>query len=412
MMIERAVLVSVWAVVGGGVLWLLHYFIWSRLGAALGLNAAWRRRLGIAFWALGGAIVTAGFLARIKLPQPFMDVAYLLSFTAWLWLGFAFLLFASALVLIEIPKQALRVGRSHPKAMLKIDAERRGALFRLLGIAAATSGVATGFYSFFRASRAPVINHLRVWLPRLPGAANGVKIAQISDLHIGRTIGKTEVRQVVSLIQSQRPDLIAITGDLVDGTVEMMVDAVAPLASLEAPLGVFFVTGNHEYYTGEPDHWLDHLRTLGITVLRNERVSVGTGARSFDVAGIDDYSASRFAPHHGPHGDKIAAGRDVNRAMVLLAHQPRQIDMAQQMDADLMLSGHTHGGQLWPFGYLVKLVQPYLSGLHRRGNTQIYVSTGAGYWGPPMRLGAAAEIAVLELKAGSGADSGAPTSSS
>jgi len=187
--------------------------------------------------------------------------------------------------------------------------------------------------------------------------------------------------------------MIVITGDLVDGTVEQLRAHVEPLRELRAPDGVFFVTGNHEYYSGA-DAWIAHLRALGIRVLRNERVDI-RGA--FDLAGVDDASAHRMLAGHRQDVTKALAGRDPSRAVVLLAHQPKALGDAVRCDVDLQLSGHVHGGQMVPFNWLARIDQPVIKGLHRVARSWIYVSTGTGYWGPPMRIGPGAELTDIEL---------------
>jgi predicted MPP superfamily phosphohydrolase len=183
-----------------------------------------------------------------------------------------------------------------------------------------------------------------------------------------------------------------ITGDLVDGSVEQLGALTAPLKELHAKDGVFFVTGNHEYYSGV-DEWLAYLGELGIRVLRNERVPVGP----IDLAGVDDWSARSFGHGHGADLSKALAGRDKERPVVLLAHQPQAIVEAEQHGVDLQLSGHTHGGQMFPWVYAVKLVTPYVAGLYQHKTSALYVSRGTGYWGPPVRVGAPAEITHLTL---------------
>jgi predicted MPP superfamily phosphohydrolase len=170
------------------------------------------------------------------------------------------------------------------------------------------------------------------------------------------------------------------------------------LFRLKARHGVHFVTGNHEYYSGAQP-WIEYLKARGIIVLHNERVSIGQDRHSFDLAGIPDHMARRFGAPHAPDLERALAGRDPERELLLLAHQPIQIDTAAGKGVGLQLSGHTHGGQIWPFGALVLLAQPYLSGLNRHGDgTQVYVSRGTGFWGPPMRIGAPAEISNLILR--------------
>ncbi len=195
-----------------------------------------------------------------------------------------------------------------------------------------------------------------------------------------------------------RRNVIAITGDLVDGSVERLREHVAPLANLRARHGVYFVTGNHEYYSGA-EAWCRELRRLGIVVLGNERVSIGTDEVSFNLAGIDDWSAAQFGNGHGADLGKALEGRDETRELVLLAHQPRAIHEADARGVGLQLSGHTHGGQIFPWNIFVRLQQPVVSGLARIGKAFLYVSNGTGYWGPPMRLGAPAEITKVVLLA-------------
>jgi predicted MPP superfamily phosphohydrolase len=194
--------------------------------------------------------------------------------------------------------------------------------------------------------------------------------------------------------------VIAIVGDLVDGSVEQLRSAIAPMANLRARCGTFFVTGNHEYYSSSGARaWMDEIERMGIRVLRNQRVPVGTAEAGFDIAGVPDHSADRF-PAEGP-GENVAQamlGRDPSRAVVLLAHQPVAIHEAARHGVDLQLSGHTHGGQIWPWGAMVRLQQPFVRGLDRVRDTQIYVSCGTGFWGPPMRLGAPAEITQIVLR--------------
>jgi predicted MPP superfamily phosphohydrolase len=202
---------------------------------------------------------------------------------------------------------------------------------------------------------------------------------------------------VVEEINKLAADLVVVVGDLVDGSVDELSAAVAPLGNAKSQHGTYFVTGNHEYYSGA-DEWIAYLRSLGVTVLRNDRVSIGRGADTFELAGTDDYRASGF-PGHGEDVDKALRDRDTSKPLVLLAHQPKTFREASKKGVDLQLSGHTHGGQIWPFGFLVKLEQGFLAGLDRIGDAQLYTSRGTGYWGPPMRLGAPAEITQVVLRA-------------
>jgi hypothetical protein len=234
-------------------------------------------------------------------------------------------------------------------------------------------------------------------LARLPKALDGLTIAQLSDVHIGPSLGSRFLKDVVRTVNELSPDLVAITGDLVDGSVEQLGGIVAELANLQSRHGTFFVTGNHEYYSGAQS-WCDELSSLGIRVLRNERVAIEQDGHGFDLAGIDDAQAARFGNGHGADLGRAILGRDPTRELVLLAHQPKAVVEAQEHGVGLQLSGHTHGGQLWPFNWLVKLQQPVVAGLEMIGKTWIYVSCGTGYWGPPMRLGAPAEVTQIVLR--------------
>jgi predicted MPP superfamily phosphohydrolase len=251
-----------------------------------------------------------------------------------------------------------------------------------------------------RAATGPVaVRRLAVTLPRLPRRLDGLTVVQLTDIHLGPTIGRAFIESIVARTNALVPDVIAITGDLIDGTVAELADAVAPLAELRARHGVYFVTGNHEYFSGATP-WIAELTRLGVRCLRNERVSIGDGDASFDLAGVDDHSGARSGEAgHGENLDKALANLDPAREVVLLAHQPRSVFAASRFGVGLQISGHTHGGQIWPFSYLVRLQQPFIAGLHQHRDTQIYVSRGTGYWGPPMRLGAPAEITQIVLRA-------------
>ena len=385
------------AVLGG-----MHYYLWARLVRDPALPEPWRRVATVAV-ALAAIAIPAGLVAARVAARP---VARIVPAAAFTWLGIAFLLFC-ALVAIDLARLAatgvafaadlLRGGADAPP-----DPARRAVLARAVAGTAALAAGSTGLVAFRSATGPAEIHEVPVRLARLPHALSGLTIAQITDLHVGPTIGERAVRRVIEQTNALRPDLVAITGDLVDGSVAELGGTIAELGRLRAPHGVFFVTGNHEYYSGV-DEWLAFLRRLGVRVLRNERVEVGGPGASLDLAGVDDWSAGRFGLGHGPDLPRALAGRDEDRALVLLAHQPRGVGEAVRAGVDLQLSGHTHGGQIFPFNLLVGAVYPYVRGLHehREGDRsgQIFVSCGTGYWGPPMRLGAPPEIAKIVLTA-------------
>ena len=239
-----------------------------------------------------------------------------------------------------------------------------------------------------------------VALPRLPRALDGFTIALMTDVHIGPLLDGRFLRQLAEQTNRAKPDLIAIAGDLVDGSVARIGPQVAELRRLNSRYGVAYVTGNHEYYTGA-NQWIHFLSELGLHVLLNERISVGDAhprGAQFDIAGLPDFRAAHFG-HIAADAQAATLGRDPERELVVLAHQPIQIRQISQIGAGLQLSGHTHGGQLNPFGAVTLVAQPYIAGLHRHqaSGTQVYVSRGTGFWGPPMRVLAPAEITLLRL---------------
>lgn len=269
----------------------------------------------------------------------------------------------------------------------------------LARVVAGTAGAATTAlvtHGAYAARRGHCIERVAVTLPQFPAALDGFTIAQLSDLHIGLSITRNFVENLVMRTNALGADLIVITGDLVDGSVADLHRDIAPLAHLRAPHGVFAVTGNHEFYSGV-EAWCAHYATLGIRVLRNAHVRIGADAASFDLLGVEDRSGYRY----GCRSDlaKAMAGRDPQRAAVLLAHQPRQARAAQRAGLPLVLAGHTHGGQLWPWHYMVRRTQGgFLRGRYQLGTTTVYVNRGAGYWGPPVRIGAPPEIALITLR--------------
>jgi len=382
------------ALVGG-----MHFYIWTRLVRDTDVGEPWRRLFTIGLVAAAVAVPVSFLVMRARAGA----LADGFVFAAMTWMGVAFLLLSS-LVIVDL----LRLGvngvssladwlRNAPEA--PADPERRLLVARAVAGGAVLAAGGAAAFSIHTALADPEIHEVPVRLARLPRQLSGLRIAQISDLHIGRTIGEAEVRRVVAATNALRPDVIALTGDFVDGSVRSLEQAVAPLASLQARYGVFFVTGNHEYYSGAAA-WVEHLRRLGVRVLRNERVEVGDPGASIDLAGIDDWRSSGMAPGHGPDLAAALSGRDPDRSLVLLAHQPRGVEEASRSGVELQISGHTHGGQLFPFTLATALVYPYLHGLYpvQEGNgSQIFVSRGTGFWGPPMRLGSPPEIAHIVL---------------
>ncbi|MEU6883439.1 metallophosphoesterase [Streptomyces sp. NPDC046712] len=268
---------------------------------------------------------------------------------------------------------------------------RRLFVSRVVGGAAAAAAVGTVGYGTYGVMRGPRVKRVTVPLAKVPRAAHGYRIAVVSDIHLGPVLGRAHSQRIVDAINATQPDLIAVVGDLVDGTVENLGPAAEPLAQLRARHGAFFVTGNHEYFSGA-DAWVDHVRELGLRPLRNERLEIAAG---FDLAGVDDVAGE--SEGQGPDFVAALGDRDRAKAAVLLAHQPIVIHDAVRHGVDLQLSGHTHGGQLWPGNYLADLANPTVAGLERYGDTQLYVSRGAGAWGPPVRVGAPSDITLVQL---------------
>ena len=248
----------------------------------------------------------------------------------------------------------------------------------------------------YNARKPPRVKTVDIPLKDLPPALHGFKIAQISDMHIGPTIKRPAMKYVVATINKLDVDAVAITGDLVDGNVYELSRHVAPLAGLRSRHGTFFVTGNHEYYSGVQP-WLKYLPTLGVRVLLNEHVILLHHHAPIVLAGVTDFSAASYDTSHRSDVALAITGAPRAAVKVLLAHQPRSAPAAVAAGFDLQISGHTHGGQFLPWNFFVRLQQPFTAGLHRVKNMLIYVSRGTGYWGPPKRFGAPSEITLLRL---------------
>ncbi|TCK02316.1 metallophosphoesterase [Marinobacterium mangrovicola] len=264
-------------------------------------------------------------------------------------------------------------------------------------LAVVVLGSLTSLIGLINARRLARVVHVDVPLKDLPAALQGFTIAQISDIHIGHTIKRGFLEAVVNQVNGLNPDLIAVTGDVVDGDVERLGAHTQPLAGLKARYGSYLVTGNHEYYSGV-HQWTEEFRRLGLGVLLNEHVTVEHRGATLLVAGVTDFSAARFDPTHrsDPHSALAGAPEHASHR-ILLAHQPRSAHEAEKAGFHLQISGHTHGGQFWPWNLFVPMQQPFLAGLDRLNEMLIYTSRGTGYWGPPKRFGAPSEITLLRL---------------
>jgi hypothetical protein len=425
---------------------LLHGYIWWRMVRSTTVPGRTRRRLTLL--TVGLALLPAAALGLRRTLPP--DAAAPLDWVAYIWLALAFYLFLTLLALepvrlvlrlrqrrreateladepmepelVTAPQEVVpsgprrgprrddeaappesgtapgRDGRPEDDRVIDNVIARRLFLARSLAATAGVVAVGTVGTGAYFANAAPVVERVPVTLRGLDPALDGFRIVTFSDGHLSATYGGRRFERLVEVVNEQRPDVVAIIGDLVDGGVDELRDEIAPLADLVSEQGVYFVTGNHEYFV-DTRAWLRHLPTLGVDVLRNERVSLTRGTAAFDLAGIDDRTAaSSGVPGHGADIDAALDGRDDETPVVLLAHQPVMLEQAVAAGVDLQLSGHTHGGQLWPFDYAIRLDQPTVDGLSRHGDTQLYVTRGAGYWGPPVRIGARPEVTVVELR--------------
>ncbi|MDC0711382.1 metallophosphoesterase [Stigmatella sp. ncwal1] len=348
---------------------------WGQPWTALGLGA-----LGLLF-----ASIPLGFMASRWRPTWLNRALY---WTSMLWLG-AFGLLLSATVVADLLGGVWRLVGEVPDALAFARTKALGVL--------AVVVPALGFA--FRTARGRArVERIQIPMAHLGPGLHGARVVQISDVHIGPTLDRHFLQRVVDQVNALKPDLIAVTGDLVDGSVRALREEMTPLSGLKAPLGVYYVTGNHEYYHGGAA-WSAEVARLGLTVLRNEhRVVERAGAR-LTVAGVTDVEGGRVDPSHMCRPDLALAGAPERVPRLLLAHQPRAAFLARGLGVDLQLSGHTHGGQLFPFMFLVKLQQPVIRGLAMIAGVRVYTHRGTGYWGPPLRLGPAPEIAEVTLVA-------------
>lgn len=372
------------------ILGLLHLYIGARLLPELSANP--EVRLGGALLLLTScALMLAGILSRLIQPRSVADKVAAVGLLAVSLFSslFVFTLLRDLLLLAAIV--------SLPEDYVHM-LERATAL---LTVAMATFITLVGFAGARRRAR---IVKVDVPLANLPPALHGFSIAQISDVHVGSQIKRNHVEAIVDAVNSLNADLIAVTGDLVDGSVPELASHVAPLGRLTARHGAFVVTGNHEYYSGE-DAWTAEFRRLGLRVLLNEHVVVRHRGAPLVVAGVTDYGAHHFNPMQRSDPAVALSGAPPADAAprLLLAHQPRSAVAAASAGFDLQLSGHTHGGQFWPWNLFVRFQQPFTAGLYRLNNLWVYISRGTGYWGPPNRFGAPSEITLVRLVCAPGA---------
>ncbi|MFI6174121.1 metallophosphoesterase [Nonomuraea sp. NPDC051191] len=392
-----------------------HLYLWHRM-----VRSATRpgRARKVLTWGLVGLVllVVATFVGTR------MELGNWLAWPGYLWVALMFYLVVFLLVL-EVPRavasvlirrrerrtvaaeEPVPVMASPVPAVAAVSAppaaeppmSRRLFLGRTTAVVAGVGALGTVGYGVSRALGDPVLEPVRVTLPKLDPRLNGLRFAVVSDIHLGPLTGIGHTERIVRMINGLRPDVVAIVGDLVDGSVAQLGALARPLKSLESRYGAYFVTGNHEYYTQNgPQEWVEELDQLGVRSLRNERVEITHQGAVLDLAGVNDLNGE--ATGDGPDFGKALGGREPGRSTVLLAHQPVQVEQAAGFGVDLQLSGHTHGGQIMPFNLVVGLQQPVVSGLATIDGVQVYVTRGAGFWGPPVRVGAPPEITMLELR--------------
>ena len=356
-------------------------------------------RLVPALDSLAGAIALAALLLVSALTLPYGLGARRAGggrgAAALAWIGLVCMgLFSSLFVLTAARDAGLLLASG--VALLWPAAVSPAALVTPSARAVAIAAVLVTLWGFANARRTARVVRVDVPINGLPAALDGFTIAQVSDVHVGPTIKRPYVEAIVDTVNRLDVDLVAVTGDLVDGPVRDLAEHVAPLTALRSKEGSFFVTGNHEYYSGAAA-WVRELRRLGLVVLMNEHVVVRRGDARLVVAGVTDFSAGHFDRGQASDPAAALAGTPPGAFRLLLAHQPRSAAAAEAAGFDLQLSGHTHGGQFLPWNFLVRLQQPFTAGLHRWRRMWVYTSRGTGYWGPPKRFGAPSEITLLRL---------------
>jgi predicted MPP superfamily phosphohydrolase len=377
-------------------LWLLlHVYVALRLVGPLPVGKVLRTLLYLT-WAGGYALAPLGFALEGALRWPY-DVGY--RWLLWTYLG-AFTLLFAAVAVRDLAVLVLRLVTRLSKGQTRLwpeEPERRRFLLNVTGGAAAgVTGALT--VAGIRAARVvPEVVKVDVPVRGLPKELEGYHIVQLSDVHVGMTIDKDFILPIVEVVTSLKPDLIALTGDIVDGSVDQLRDDVSPLAYLRAPDGVLCVTGNHEYYSGV-EAWSRTFHEMGITVLNNQHVSVARGAAKLVIAGVPDFREGKRHPGHTPDPAAALKGAPSHDVRVLLAHQPKQAFANGEHAFALQLSGHTHGGQYFPWNLFIGLFEPLPTGMSRVGDTWVYVSRGTCYWGPPLRAGVPPEITSLRLR--------------
>ncbi|WDZ95315.1 metallophosphoesterase [Herbaspirillum sp. WKF16] len=374
-----------------GILAALHAWIGFQLLPALAAgNAAWSA-FGAAVLAVSVLLMPAAMFAPILKRRGMAELtADRLAWAGMLAMG----AFSSALLLTLLRAIALALAPLLSLSDIHLRELDELTAWLVLGLTAAATVI-----GFLNARRTAAVVEVSVPIANLPRALEGFTIVQISDIHVGPTIKRPYLQAIVDKVNALKPDVVAVTGDLVDGSVRQLAAHTAPLGEIRARHGAYFVTGNHEYYSNAHE-WIDEVRRLGLTVLMNEHVVLRHDGAGLVLAGVTDFTAHQFDPAHRSDPHAAIANAPEAAPRILLAHQPRSAIAAAEAGFDLQLSGHTHGGQFFPWNFFVPLQQPYVAGLKRMQRLWVYVSRGTGYWGPPKRLLAPSEITRVRLTAG------------
>ncbi len=358
----------------------LHYYLGTRL--FVGLAQPWAGVAWAVLWCAFLCIPLGVVFGRV-LPRA---AALKVQWVGFIWMGaFGIMLTATA------ASDLLLWGAAHAST----GASSLGSA-QPLGVLALT--VPALVYGFRAARGTPSIVRVTVPVKGLGRGLDGYRIVQLTDIHIGDTLGREFLARVVDAVNALKPDAIAVTGDAIEGSVKKVRDEVAPFAELLARDGKFYVTGNHEYYHGG-SAWEAEMARLGFTVLHNAHHVVSRDGAQLVIAGVTDLEGARFSEHHRPDPDAAFAHAPAGAPRVLLAHQPRFAKHVTKHDVALQLSGHTHGGQMFPFMFFVRLQQPVIAGFKRLWGVPVYTSRGTGYWGPPFRIGPSSEITEITLRA-------------
>jgi len=371
----------------------LHFYLGWRLIRPASFKPRMKRVLWIMILCLP-VLTPLTFTSRMIFTEGILTD--IIGWVAYLEIGIFSLLLSLVLfkdIILGIKKLGGKIVRFHEPVF---NPERRQFVANSVNLSLFGTTLLFSGYGFYEARRQPLLEKIRIHIPGLPPVFEGYRIAQFSDLHVGPTIKRSFVQSVTDQVNNLDADAIVFTGDLVDGSVPGLRDDVAPLKDLSAPDGVYFITGNHEYYSGAPA-WIDHVSKLGFMPLIDAHKVIMKDGEPLILAGVTDYSAKSFIPEHTSDPHKAIAGAPDSKVRILLAHQPRNIFEAASAGFHLQLSGHTHGGQYIPWSFLVTLSQPFIIGLHEYKNTRIYVNRGAGYWGPPLRLGVPSEVTLVTL---------------